>query len=402
MIHWNEMSFEGEEEEEDLEAAMAAAINEGDSENQGEEGEDLEAAMAAAINEGDSEGEGDSGEGDLGASMMEAMGLSPDDEDVQRVLNQNEIDSLLGIEGDKSEKNVGIEALLNSGKVSYERLPMLEVIFDRLVRHLSTSLRNFTNENVEVNLENITSIRFGDYLNSIALPALIGVYGVKEWEDSFGLITADSSLIYSIVDMLLGAKRGSHAPKVEGRPYTTIERSLAEKLLKVVLGDFSTSFEPVSPVNFYLDRLETNPGFVTIVRPINVSIVVKIMIEMENRGGEIEFLIPYSSLEPVRDSLLQMFMGEKFGQDMVWEKHFASELWETKVPIEGVLKTLTMKLDDVLNWEKGSQISLGIKPDANVILKCGEFDVGRGRMGQKNNRMAIQVEKSYIKEKKAS
>ena len=55
-------------------------------------------------------------------------------------------------------------------RLGFERLPMLEVVFDRLVRLMSTSLRNFTSDNVEVSLDNIASIRFGDYLNSIPLP----------------------------------------------------------------------------------------------------------------------------------------------------------------------------------------------------------------------------------------
>jgi len=50
-------------------------------------------------------------------------------------------------------------ALINSALVNYERLPMLEVVFDRLVRMMSTSLRNFTSDNVEVSLDQITSVR---------------------------------------------------------------------------------------------------------------------------------------------------------------------------------------------------------------------------------------------------
>ena len=47
----------------------------------------------------------------------------------------------------------GVQALINSALVSYERLPMLEIVFDRLVRLTTTSLRNFTSDNVEVSLE---------------------------------------------------------------------------------------------------------------------------------------------------------------------------------------------------------------------------------------------------------
>src|SRR3546814_19637198 len=103
---------------------------------------------------------------------------------------------------------------------------------------MTTSLRNFTSDNVEVSLDNITSIRFGDYLNSIPLPAILSVFRAVEW-DNYGLLTVDSSLIYSIVDVLLGGRRGTAAMRIEGRPYTTIERNLVERLVNVVLDDRS-------------------------------------------------------------------------------------------------------------------------------------------------------------------
>ena len=94
----------------------------------------------------------------------------------ERILNQDEIDSLLGFSlADVSlNDNSGIRAIIDSAMVSYERLPMLEIVFDRLVRLMTTSLRNFTSDNVEVSLDRITSVRFGDYLNSIPLPAILG------------------------------------------------------------------------------------------------------------------------------------------------------------------------------------------------------------------------------------
>ena len=79
----------------------------------------------------------------------------------ERILNQDEIDSLLGFDLSEEEggERTGIRAIINSALVSYERLPMLEIVFDRLVRLMTTSLRNFTSDNVEVSLDNISSIR---------------------------------------------------------------------------------------------------------------------------------------------------------------------------------------------------------------------------------------------------
>src|SRR5215217_1329481 len=181
----------------------------------------------------------DNGEG--GAAASAAPDWDAGDDSLpgsERILNQDEIDNLLGFElsDDDNSERTGIRAIINSALVSYERLPMLEIVFDRLVRLMTTSLRNFTSDNVEVSLDNISSIRFGDYLNSIPLPAILAVFRAEEL-DNFGLLTVDSNLIYSIVDVLLGGRRGTAAMRIEGRPYTTIERVLVQRMVEVVLGD---------------------------------------------------------------------------------------------------------------------------------------------------------------------
>ena len=316
-----------------------------------------------------------------------------------RVLTQDEIDSLLGFDqgagGDGD--NSGIMALVNSALVNYERLPMLEVVFDRLVRMMSTSLRNFTSDNVEVSLDQISSVRFGDYLNSIPLPAMLSVFKAEEW-DNYGLMVVDSALIYSIVDVLLGGRRGTAAMRIEGRPYTTIERNLVERMVHVVLSDLSAAFDPLSPVTFRFDRLETNPRFATIARPANAAVLVKLRIDMEDRGGRLELMIPYATLEPVRELLLQMFMGEKFGRDSIWETHLASELLVTDVDLAAVLDEITMTLHDVLNWRVGSRILLNATPDGSIELRCGDVSMFQGRMGRKGGHIAVRLEKELPKQ----
>src|SRR4029079_5168988 len=156
----------------------------------------------------------------------------------ERVLSQEEIDNLLGFTaGDVNlDDHSGIRAIIDSAMVSYERLPMLEIVFDRLVRLMTTSLRNFTSDNVEVSLDRITSVRFGDSLYAIPLPAILAVVKAEEW-DNFGLMTVNSGLIYSIIDVLLGGRRGQTAVRGEGRPYTHIHSNLVKRMIEVVLAD---------------------------------------------------------------------------------------------------------------------------------------------------------------------
>ena len=351
------------------------------------DGEDLAAEWGAMVDDDedgvdqDAMADEENGEGGEGGGIQAA-----------RVLNQDEIDSLLGFndeDGDTAKS--GIRAIINSALVSYERLPMLEIVYDRLVRMLSTSLRNFTSDNVEVSLDNITSLRFGDYLNSIPLPAMLGVFKAEEW-DNFGLLTIDSALIYSIVDVLLGGRRGTTSMRIEGRPYTTIERTLVERMLYVVLNDLSAAFDPLSPVTFRFDRLETNPRFASIARSANAVILAKLRVDMEDRGGKIELCLPYATLEPVRELLLQMFMGEKFGRDAIWEGHLANELWQTNIEISAVLGEIDIPLEQPLDLKVGSRILLNTHVDSNVELRCGQVPLFVGKMGRKEGNIAIRVE----------
>ncbi len=358
------------------------------------------AAEWAAMAESDGDDEGKSEDDKLAAEWeaAEEDGDTEDDEasgdPTSRVLNQDEIDSLLGFaDDDGNDDQSGIKALINSALVSYERLPMLEVVFDRLVRMMSTSLRNFTSDNVEVTLDNITSVRFGDYLNSIPLPAMISVIKAEEW-DNYGILTVDSALIYSIVDVLLGGRKGTAALRIEGRPYTTIERSLVERMVLVVLADLSAAFDPLSPVNFRFDRLETNPRFATIARPANAAILARFRIDMEDRGGRLELVLPYATLEPVRELLLQMFVGEKFGRDSIWEIHLANEMWNTDVDIEAVLDEQIMSLGDVMNLKVGSRLMFNVNADPKIQFRCGNVPLLSGRMGRKGDKIAILIEDS--------
>ncbi|HLH93689.1 MAG TPA: flagellar motor switch protein FliM [Xanthobacteraceae bacterium] len=318
----------------------------------------------------------------------------------ERILSQEEIDGLLGFSlADISlNDNSGIRAIIDSAMVSYERLPMLEIVFDRLVRLMTTSLRNFTSDNVEVSLDRITSVRFGDYLNSIPLPAILAVFKAEEWEN-YGLITVNSNLIYSIIDVLLGGRRGGHAIRVEGRPYTTIETNLVKRMIEVVLADAELAFKPLSPVKFNIDRLETNPRFAAISRPANAAILVRLRIDMEDRGGNVELLLPYATIEPIREVLLQMFMGEKFGRDPIWEGHLATEIAQAEISVKAVLYEAKLPLRQLMSLKLGDTLPLGIKSEANISVRCGDVIMTEGRMGRVGDRIAVRVAKPLRKPK---
>jgi len=312
----------------------------------------------------------------------------------QRILNQSEIDTLLGFDAKEDKRNTatdGIFAILDKSMTAYDKLPMMEVVFDRMVRQLSTTMRNFTGKNVDVNFESMTSLRFEDYLNSIPLPALMDIFRAVEWEN-FGMATMDSSLIYSLVDILLGGRKVATPPRVEGRPYTTIEQDIVKRVVDIVLTEMSAAFELLAPASFVFERMETNPRFASVTRPGNPVLLVRFRFDiMEDRGGIIDIMLPHATLEPIRDLLLQMFMGENFGQDTVWEKHLGKELRSTNVELEAVFKEKTAKLRDIMALKVGTTLMLDCKQSDPVILRCGGIPVTTAQIGRVEHSVAVSI-----------
>jgi flagellar motor switch protein FliM len=333
------------------------------------------------------------------ASMMDTPAEGENAEaGADRLLNQDEIDSLLGFTVPEvlSGNGTGIRAIADTGRVSHERLPMLEIISDRMVRLLSTSLRAFFSDNVEVTLDGITSVRFGDYLNSIPLPALLSVVRAEGW-DNLALVTVESSLTYAALDMLLGGRRATAGARLDGRAFTTIETQLIRRLVEVTLAEAETAFRPISPVRFVVDRIETNPRFAVITRPANAAILIDLRMDMEGRGGNLQILLPYATIEPIRDLLLQSFMGEKLGRDAVWEGHLATEIWQADMAVEAVLHETRMPLKKMLSLEVGDTLTFDVGPDTPVTLRCGEVTLSQGRIGRVDDQVAIQVTRPLIR-----
>jgi flagellar motor switch protein FliM len=367
-------------------AAPANAEGEGENSLADEWGAALAEQGATTANSGDMAAEW--------ATMIDE-GVSEDSPDLagaDRILSQEEIDQLSGFSLHELSATGagGIRAIVDSGVVSYERLPMLEIIFDRMIRLLSTSLRNFFQDNVEVTLDNITSVRFGDYLNSIPLPVQLAVFRAEGWDNS-GLVTVESNLAYSTLDLLLGGKRGGQATRLDGRPFTTIEMQLIKRMVEIVLGDAELSFQPLSPVRFIVDRIETNPRFATITRPANAAILIDLKLDMEGRGGLLQILLPYATIEPIRDLLLQSFMGEKLGRDAIWEGHLATEIWQADVAVEAVLQEIRLPLKNVLSLQVGDTLMFDARPTDMITLRCGDWTLTQGRMGRLDDKIAVQV-----------
>lgn len=314
---------------------------------------------------------------------------------VNNPLDQDEIDMLLGVSAEKKEEvaKTGIEELLEKSMESYEKLPILEIIFDRFIRTLSNSLRTLSSESIDIDLVSMESLRLSHYLNTVAMPSLISIFQVVEWE-GIAMIHYTSQFVYNMVEMLFGGKKNElSSSNQSGRPYSNIEKNIMKHITNIILYDLSTAFDQITPSTFKFDRFEINPRFATIARPADGIILLKLRISMEERDAIVEIVIPYMMLDPIKELLQKIFLTENSGSqsDREWSYNFANIVKHSQIQLEVRMNNKNMLLSEINNLQIGDIIHTDqlISDPLNVF--SSHVFLGTGQLGQFNDKLAVSL-----------
>lgn len=288
----------------------------------------------------------------------------------------------------------GIKAVLERSLQSYDRLPMLEIIFEKFVRQLSTALRNLTSEAVNISILEFNSLRFGNYFGTLTNNFSIAIFRAVEWEN-FGLIILENKMIFSFVDLLLGGKKNTiHITDQENdKVLTSIEQGIARQFTEIVLNELSQAFDQISPPTFNFERLESNPNFVTISRPGDAIIVLKLSIEIDEQIKTMDIMIPYKTIEPIKEQMQQVFLGDKFGNDQEWESMLISSINDVKLPIEAVITNKISTIKEISNLKIGDTIIMEHSKDKDITVRSGPIPLFTGKIGKVENKVAINLRK---------
>lgn len=285
----------------------------------------------------------------------------------------------------------GIAALVNGARVDVDRMPMLEVVFDRFVRMLASSLRNRMGGVVDVSLLAIRSLRFGDWMNGETGERPLIPFRADPWDD-FGLLAPDRALIEAVGEALLGGDPARSGERVPGRPLSDLDLALAEDAARTALDDLGTAFRPVAAVRFELDRVERCPRFATIARPFSGCMRVRLGVSVDGRPGGMDVILPHALLEPVRPRLRAMFMGERFGDDPLWREHLRTETLRSRTVVRAVAGEAQVPLADLLALRPGSVIALDGAIVGAVRLEVGGSVAAGGRLCTVEGRPVVAVE----------
>lgn len=313
-------------------------------------------------------------------------------------LSQDEVDALLkGATGEvdevqQEEEKGGVRTynIATQERIVRGRMPTYEIINERFARLLRIGLFNFMRRTVDIAVGPVKVIKFSEFVRNLVVPTNLNLVQMRPLRGT-ALLVFDPNLIFLIVDNLFGGD-GRYHTRVEGRDFTQTEQRIIRRLLDVVFEDYEKSWKSVYPVKFEYVRSEMNPQFATIATPNEVVVTVTFDIDMGNQGGELHVCIPYSMIEPIRDTLYSALQGDHLEVDKRWIKLMSQQVQIAEVELVANIGHTKVTFEQILSMQAGDIIPLEIPKtitahvDGIPVMDC-HYGIMNGQYALRVNAM---------------
>lgn len=312
----------------------------------------------------------------------------------EEVLNQDEIDALLGGDEESGEvKEVGdpsqprVYDFSHEDRVIRSKMPNLETINQRFIRNFRIQLYNFLRKTPEVTYKGIETYKYSDYLDSLSLPISFNLIKMPPLKGS-ALLVFDSNLVYSLVECLYGGDGKQHT-KIEGREFSPTEDRMVHILMDIIFKEMKECWGSVLPIDFEYKNTEVNPAMANFVQGSDIVVSSQFNVELESGGGAFHLTIPYMAMEPVKEVLTSNVRTEKDDSNDRWVHAIQQQVLNAEVEMNCILAKKEIKLRDVLHFEQGTFIPIEL-PEYPTLLAEG-IKIFKSKFGVHEGKYALKV-----------
>ena len=311
------------------------------------------------------------------------------------VLNQDEIDALLhGVDSgavDTAPEQADPTVARNydfstQTRIIRGRMPTLEMINERFARLMRLSLFSLLRRSPEISVIGISTPKYAEYVPGLSVPTSLNLIRFNPLSGT-SLMIFEAKLIFALIDTYFGGT-GRYA-KIEGRDFTSTETQMIEMLMELVTEATQEAWDPVMPAKVEFINREMNPNLANIVSPTEIVVVSRFRVELDGTGGEIHITFPYSTLEPLKDTLRAGMQSDRASREERWAQIMRNELEDSEVELAASLGQARVTLSQLLDMRAGDV--LPIEFDGRATVMADGIPLFRGELGQQRGKQVVRV-----------
>lgn len=275
-------------------------------------------------------------------------------------------------------------------RVSKDQMRALENLHEGFARNFGAALSGFLRTITDVKVAAIEQMTFSEFTHGLPNPTSFNILSIDRLEGNM-CMELSPLIIYPIIDRLLG---GSNADLfIPQRPLTDIELRLVQKIIDRGLSSLEEAWSSLTPMEFALEEVESNPQLVQIVPPNEVVVVVGFEIKMSGRAGTMSLCIPYNAIEPIVDKLSNQTWAayKRNRSDQELRRRLAGHLDTAKLTVAAMLADTTITLNDLMNLQVGDVLLTEKAASSPLTLRVGNRRKYIGHLCQFKGNRAFRV-----------
>lgn len=311
---------------------------------------------------------------------------------MNRQLTQQEIDAVFQqIKGraDDPAKRAATFDFRRPDRIAKSQVRAIHLLHENFARNLASSLSAYLRTYLAVNLISVEQLSYGEFVEGLPSPTCLVSLSLQPY-DGNALIELNSSLIFPIIEIILGGK--VRAVGTIRREITEIEQNLLETLFRLILNDLKEAWKGVTLIDFKIESVATEPQMLQILAPNEAVVAVGIEIRIGENSGTLNLAIPSINIKMIGQKFDQQWSLRKTEPTEAEQQRVLKLIRTAEMEFDARLRGPSLRVSDLLNMENGDLLRFDHRLDQTLDGEINGMSKFRGRVVNSNQKKGFLID----------
>jgi flagellar motor switch protein FliM len=263
----------------------------------------------------------------------------------------------------------------------------LWAIHEQAARDAGVALSALLRAAVDVRLTGIDTIGCQTFAASMRMPTCVGLLRSPTVAGQL-VLELPATILIPMLDRMLGSSVNTISTATP-RALSEIEQRLAMRIATCIAGELSRAWESTIDLAMSLDRIETDPRWLSIGPPESDAVVASFDARLGKARGVLRFGIPPQAMD-----VLERYLSTDPRATLRGQHHAAfdrGEMPDDQAELTVELSPSPTTSEDVANLNIGDVIATEHRIDAPVIVNLDGEPKFLGRLGATAGQKAVRI-----------
>lgn len=295
------------------------------------------------------------------------------------------------------EEDIRVYDFRQPDKFSKQQLSTLTMLFDNFAREATTTLTSIIQTNCEVEVANVEQKPFQEVLKNFDEITVLNLVTMRPLEGQ-AILEISLDGVQAILYRVFGGEGGQN---VKSKDLTTIERGVVRRITNALLNVLTTCFQNIDNFEMNLDRMETNPQFLTQIPAMEICVKVSFNMQIDHAKSTnmINVILPFLMLESILPKLTNSSVWlakvpNRTNKDSIQTK-IEENLHASDVNFKAEIGKTRLTLEDISALEVGDIIILDTRIDDNLQCFVENRKIGTASAGTYRDKAAVIIDEIF-------